>query len=105
MADLAYESFDLAERYRTPVLLLTDGVLGQMMEPLRLPEETKTAGFPRSWATDGCTGRQRRIVKTLYLDPRALESHNLHLQAKYEQIAVNEARSDRHQNEEMERIT
>lgn len=93
-ADLVFESFDLAERYRTPVLLLTDGVLGQMMEPLRLPEARNPRTSRAPWITDGCKGRQRRIVKTLYLDPRALEAHNLHLQAKYAQLAREEVRSE-----------
>jgi 2-oxoglutarate ferredoxin oxidoreductase subunit alpha len=93
MVDLMFESFELAERYRTPVLLLSDGVMGQMMEPVRLPQETSDQS-PRSWATDGCKGRQRRVIKTLYLDPQESESHNLHLQAKYEQLRTRETRSE-----------
>lgn len=85
MVDLAYESFGLAERYRTPVLLLTDGVLGQMMEPVQLPPE-KNGGSPKPWSTDGCRGRQRRVIKTLHLDAEQLEAHNRHLQAKYLEI-------------------
>jgi len=93
MVDLMYDAFDLAERYRTPVLLLSDGVMGQMMEPVQLPARKKDSSI-KPWATNGCRRRQRRIIKTLYLDPRELESHNRHLQAKYEQIVTQEARSE-----------
>lgn len=101
MADLAYASFDLAERYRTPVLLLSDGVMGQMMEPLVLPEErvvTSTA----PWATDGCRGRPRRLVKTLSLDPADLEAHNRRLQAKYAEMELHETRSEAYRIEDAE---
>ncbi len=89
-ADLVVKAFDMAQRYRTPVVLLSDGVTGQMMEPVRLPAE-KTDDSLKPWVTDGCRGRRRRIIKTLYLDPAKLEAHNLHLQAKYGQICENEA--------------
>jgi 2-oxoglutarate/2-oxoacid ferredoxin oxidoreductase subunit alpha len=101
MVDLMYESFDLAEHYRTPVLLLTDGVMGQMMEPVYLPEE-KAGNGVRPWATDGCKGRQRRVVKTLFLDPQELESHNLHLQAKYDQMKTYESRWESYRLEDAE---
>jgi 2-oxoglutarate ferredoxin oxidoreductase subunit alpha len=85
MADLAYKAFELAEAYRTPVLLLSDGIMGQMMEPLQLPEP-RLDECVRPWATAGCKGRRRNLVKTLYLDPVELEAHNLHLQKKFERI-------------------
>ncbi|MCE5243485.1 MAG: 3-methyl-2-oxobutanoate dehydrogenase subunit VorB [Syntrophobacteraceae bacterium] len=93
MTDLAAAAFDLADRWRTPVMVLSDGVLGQMMEPVRLPEE-KTLTGERPWVTDGCKGRNRRLIRTLYLDPRDLEAHNLHLQAKYAELAAQEVRSE-----------
>ena len=101
MADLAYKAFDLAERYRTPVLMLTDGVLGQMMEPIELPpakEELPT----RSWITNGCMGRNRRLIKTLYLEAAELEAHNLHLQEKFDQINKSEASVDTYRLEDAE---
>jgi 2-oxoglutarate ferredoxin oxidoreductase subunit alpha len=84
-ADLVYKAFDIAQHYRTPVILLSDGVTGQMMEPVRLPGEKTDDGL-KPWVTDGCKGRQRRIITTLYLESSQLEAHNLHLQAKYAQI-------------------
>jgi len=93
MVDLTCESFEIAERYRTPVIILTDGVMGQMMEPVLLPDE-KTENASRLYITDGCQGRDRRIIKTLYLDADLLEAHNRRLQAKYREISVSEARWD-----------
>lgn len=93
MADLAYKAFDLAEIYRTPVLILTDGVMGQMMEPLQLPEP-RVDEIVRPWATVGCGGRRRNVVKTLYLDAGELEAHNQHLQRKFERIRECEPASE-----------
>lgn len=101
MADLAYKAFDLADHYRTPVLLLTDGILGQMMEPVELPAEN-TAERVQPWATDGCKGRPRRVIKTLFLDPRELEAHNLRLQAKYAQLAAHEVMFENYRLEDAE---
>lgn len=89
MADLAFRAFDLAERYRTPVVLLTDGIMGQMMEPVHMPEP-RVDGTLAPWAVDGCRGRPRRVIKTLFLDPADLEAHNLHLQDKFKRIRESE---------------
>lgn len=93
MADFVYDAFDLAERYRTPVMILADGILGQMMEPVTFHREIDLATVPEpEWATTGAVGRPKRIVKSLYLDPAALEAHNELLQAKYQRIEKEEAR-------------
>lgn len=91
MVDLTRESFEMADRYRTPVIILTDGVMGQMMEPVELPEE-KDGAAEKHYITNGCRGRGRRIIKTLYLEAGQLEAHNLKLQAKYKEITANESR-------------
>lgn len=101
MVDLVYNSFDMAEQYRTPVLLLTDGVLGQMMEPVLLPEEI-THEYTKPWITDGCQYRPRRLIKTLYLDSGELESHNLHLQAKFKRLSAKEVRFEGYHLEDAE---
>jgi len=93
MVDLVFKSFAKAELYRTPVVLLTDGVMGQMMESVVLPE-AQTDESAKPWITDGCKGRQRRVIKSLYLDPDQMEAHNLHLQAKYRQMGANEVMSE-----------
>jgi len=93
MADFVYDAFELAERYRTPVMILADGILGQMMEPVTFHREIDPAALPEAdWATTGAAARPKRIVKSLYLDPDALETHNELLQAKYRRIEREEAR-------------
>ncbi|MCU0483911.1 MAG: 3-methyl-2-oxobutanoate dehydrogenase subunit VorB [Chloroflexi bacterium] len=89
--ELVADAFELAERYRTPVMILVDGILGQAMEPVaaafRTPER-----LPAEWTLTGADGRPPRVVKSLHLKPEALEQHNLDLQAKYERIAAREVR-------------
>ena len=88
---LVADAFELAERYRTPVMILADGVLGQQMEPViaeyRTPPRTEF-----DWALTGADGRAPRVVRSLHLQPYELEEHNLHLQQKYAEIARNETR-------------
>jgi len=93
LADFALDAFELAERYRTPVMILADGVLGQMMEPVTFRREIDPATLPEpEWATTGAFGRPKRVVKSLYLDPMALQAHNELLQEKYRRIERDEAR-------------
>ncbi len=91
--DLMGEAFRLAERYHTPVMLIGDGMIGQMMEPVEFPAEGVGPPLdPGDWALTGCAGRPRRVVNSLYLDPEELNRHNLKLKAKYERIAAAEQR-------------
>ncbi len=87
--DLTREAFDIADRYRSPVMVLGDALLGQMMEPIVLPEEVvdPDALPPKPWATDGAKGRPRRIVNSLYIEPLDLERMNRQLQARYDEAA------------------
>lgn len=84
-------AFELAERYRTPVVILTDGALGQAMEPV-VPEYRMPARVEPEWAATGARGRAPRVVKSLHLRPEDLEAHNDHLQAKYRTIEAEEVR-------------
>ncbi|HWR09515.1 3-methyl-2-oxobutanoate dehydrogenase subunit VorB [Sporomusa sp.] len=92
MVDTTILAFDLADRYRTPVMLLGDGALGQMMEPVEFsPPNTKQIAKP--WAATGLRGRtEPNIVNSLHLQPEKLELHNIHLQKKYAEITANEVR-------------
>ncbi len=92
--DLTREAFDIADRYRSPVMVLGDALLGQMMEPIVLPEEVvdPDALPPKPWATDGAKGRPRRIVNSLYIEPLDLERMNRQLQARYDEAAEREVR-------------
>jgi 2-oxoglutarate/2-oxoacid ferredoxin oxidoreductase subunit alpha len=101
--DLTRLAFDLADRYRNPVMLLGDGLLGQMMEKVELEEDPPIpAAIPKPWAATGCRGRQKNIVNSLYLDPHQLEEHNLRLQEKYRLITENETRFEGYRTEDSE---
>lgn len=93
MADLTVLAFDLADQYRNPVLILGDGSLGQMMEPVELPQSQAVHSL-KDWVTTGCRKRTRNVINTLYLDPQELEKHNQHLQEKYCLIAQSETRAE-----------
>ena len=91
--DLMTLAFELAERYRNPVMVCADGMIGQMMEPVEFPGDGR--GEPlgeNDWALTGCEGRTRRIVNSLYLAPEQLNEHNLKLKRKYDLIAEREKR-------------
>jgi 2-oxoglutarate ferredoxin oxidoreductase subunit alpha len=95
MVDLVQEAFDLADKYRNPVMVLGDGMLGQMMEPVEFKEREKLDFDHSSWATVGIGDRETpNIVNSLYLDPQELEDHNIKLQKKYDEITKNEIRYD-----------
>ena len=91
--DLTQLAFDLAERYRMLVILLVDGNLGQMMEPAELPPFRDQGSVTAPWALSGAEGRAARLITSIYLQPEALERHNLALQAKLTVIAEREQRS------------
>jgi 2-oxoglutarate/2-oxoacid ferredoxin oxidoreductase subunit alpha len=86
-ADLMMEAFDIADRYRNPVMLVGDGLIGQMMEPVEFKRHVEPADLPaKPWATTGARGRRPNIVNSLYLKPEELEVHNVKLQAKYREM-------------------
>jgi 2-oxoglutarate ferredoxin oxidoreductase subunit alpha len=91
-ADLTYGAFDLAEKYRHIVIIAADGNIGQIMEPVELPEPRKIEKRDRGWELTGAKGRARRIVTSIYLQPEVLHQHNLKLQAKQREIEKNEIR-------------
>jgi 2-oxoglutarate/2-oxoacid ferredoxin oxidoreductase subunit alpha len=83
-ADLTMEAFDLADKYRNPVMVLGDGLIGQMMEPVEFKTHVDPGDLPdKPWATTGAVGRAPNIINSLYLKPEDLEQHNLALGAKY----------------------
>lgn len=94
--DLMSLAFEKADQYRIPVLLLIDGLLAQMMEPVELPEMTMPTPQEKPWATVGWENknRPRAIITSEYLDPTELENHNLLLQERYADITANERRSE-----------
>lgn len=94
MADFVYNAFDLADKYRNPVMILADGALGQMMEKVNFREyDPAKHRVPKPWATTGKTpDRQRNIITSLHIQPEKMELINIHLQEKYRRIAEQETR-------------
>jgi 2-oxoglutarate ferredoxin oxidoreductase subunit alpha len=91
--DLMPVAFDIADRYRTPVMILTDGRLGQMMEPVELRDFQPAADLPpKDWILDGCKGREPRRILSLLLIETELEALIKRLQARYAEITRNEVR-------------
>jgi 2-oxoglutarate ferredoxin oxidoreductase subunit alpha len=99
--ELTMLAFDLADRYRTPVMILADGLLGQMMEPVELPAPIDMASLPaKEWAATGARGREPNIILSFDLSPDNLKKMNLALQAKYAEIRKNEVRYEETETED-----
>ncbi len=90
--DLTVLAFDLAEKYRAIAMVLTDGSLGQMMEPAELPELRPVVRKEWDWAVTGAIGRPRRILSSIYLEPHDEEITNLRLMKRWFEIEKNEIR-------------
>ncbi len=91
--DLTREAFDLADRYRIAVMILSDGMLGQMMEGVTMPAaEEPPVPVAKPWALTGAAGRRKNIVCSLFMERDGVEKNNLLLQRKYRRIAHNETR-------------
>lgn len=91
--DLTMEAFDVADQYRTPVMILGDGMLGQMMEPVEFKPPKKRVLEEKTWATTGCDGkRERSIINSLYIVPSELEKVVHKLFNRYEIIKNNETK-------------
>ncbi len=90
MADLTAKCFELADKYRMPSMLLADGTMGQMMEPVLLPEESDVT-VDKPWALTGTKmEREHNIVNSLYLKPEELEQKNFERYERYAQVEANE---------------
>jgi 2-oxoglutarate ferredoxin oxidoreductase subunit alpha len=95
IADLTIDAFDLADRYRMVVMILGDGFLGQMSEPIVLPKPSGKSFDKSGWILDGAKGRDPHIIMSLRLNPEdALEKLNFILQKKYGDVEKNEPRSE-----------
>lgn len=104
MADFVFEAFDLADRYRTPVMILADGALGQMMEKVSFREYDPAAHrIAKPWATTGKPkSRERNIITSLHIQPEKMEQINLRLQEKYRLIAEKETRCEHFHTDDAE---
>jgi 2-oxoglutarate ferredoxin oxidoreductase subunit alpha len=94
--DIMPLAFDLADLYLIPVMILADGILGQMMEPVVITKKPRAKLPLKDWALTGADGRRQNIVRSLWLAEGAVEQHNYDLQAKYRQIEANEIRCEQY---------
>jgi 2-oxoglutarate ferredoxin oxidoreductase subunit alpha len=93
MYELTVSAFDIADQYRTLVLICADGILGQMMEVVDFKTEEKTSTYDKSWALTGTNlKRPANVVTSVQIIPEDLEKHNIHLQEKYDLIKQKEVR-------------
>ncbi|MEW6570554.1 MAG: 3-methyl-2-oxobutanoate dehydrogenase subunit VorB [Nitrospirota bacterium] len=102
--NLTMTAFDKADEYRTPAMILGDGIIGQMMEPFsptpyHTPEHTV-----REWVLDGCRNREPRVVKSLYMGEGELEMRNNMLQKKYVEMKKREVRFETYYSEDAEAL-
>jgi len=104
MYDLTREAFDLADKYRNPVILLADGILGQMLEPTNIGKENSASvlDIKKDWILDGCKGREPRMVRSLLMDEGELEKHNWKLNNKYEKMKTSEVKVETDKLEDAE---
>jgi len=92
LADLTVDAFELADKYRMPAMILGDGLLGQMMEPVEFRKSSKNDISKKPWATRGARGRKPNIINSLYLKPEDLERENIKLLEKYKEVEKREKR-------------
>ena len=102
MCDLTAKAFDLAFKYRNPAVVLADGVLGHMVEPLRFPEKARDPGIDTTWAVAGSAATRGNMVTSIFLNFDELEAHNLKLQEKYQRIKNNEVAFEGYRLEDAE---
>lgn len=101
MLDLTMDAFALSFRYRTPVVILGDGYLGQMTGVVRLPDRMLKRGRP-AWAVTGDRGHRHNLICSMKLEETDLEQHNLHLNEKYARITADEQRAALYKCEDAE---
>ncbi|MFO8089129.1 MAG: 3-methyl-2-oxobutanoate dehydrogenase subunit VorB [Desulfatiglandaceae bacterium] len=105
LAELTFEAFDLADRYRNPVMLLGDGLMGQMMEPVIFPDPVDPAELPKKdYILNGCAGREAHRLFSMMLDVNVLAAHNEKLRKKYESMAENELRWETYRVEDADTV-
>ncbi|OBZ34462.1 MULTISPECIES: 3-methyl-2-oxobutanoate dehydrogenase subunit VorB [unclassified Methanohalophilus] len=102
MCDLTIKAFDLSTKYRNPVVVLADGVLGQMVEPLKFPEKVVKPEIDTSWAVCGNKETYQNLVTSIFLDFDELEEFNYELQEKYETIKKREVDVDEYMMDDAE---
>lgn len=100
MCDLTMLAFEVADRYRTPAVILADGLVGQMKEPVYLPEPVTGLPDTRGWAVQGTAETRKNLVCSIFLSPDELEKHVAHLEDKARSIAARETRWEEYKVED-----
>ncbi|MCL2555747.1 MAG: 3-methyl-2-oxobutanoate dehydrogenase subunit VorB [Firmicutes bacterium] len=103
--DLTAKAFDKADEYRSPVMMISDGLLGQMMEPAEIPPMVDLNKLPKKdWATCGNDQYRQRIIESIHISPDDLEAHNHHLFKKYAAMQKNEVMVEEYKCDDAEVI-
>lgn len=104
-ANLTFKAFDIADKYRNPVMVLGDGMLGQMMEPAEIPEAIDVTKLPKKpWAACGNNGGKQRVLSSILMNPDELEEHNRKLTLKYERMAKEDTAYEHYRTEDADVI-
>ena len=102
-ADMVMEAFDIADMYRNPVMILGDGMIGQMMEPVEFHQPPKREIPEKTWAATGWDGTQERaLINSLYIEPEVMQVVSDRLQKRNELIKQNETRVEEYKMEDAE---
>jgi 2-oxoglutarate ferredoxin oxidoreductase subunit alpha len=102
--ELTVLAFDLADKYRNPALILGDAIIGQMIEPIDVPDQVETHVPEKPWATNGRKNRPRNVINSLWIKAEVMEELNRKLQAKYREIEANEVRYQEIMTEDAELV-
>lgn len=97
-------AFDLADKYRNPVMILMDAIVGQMIETCNLHSDFPKPHFAKPWATDGAKGRPHNIINSLWIDTNVMESLTQKIQAKYAAAKMHEVRYSEYMTDDAELV-
>jgi pyruvate/2-oxoacid:ferredoxin oxidoreductase alpha subunit len=102
MCDLTMLAFDLADKYRNPATIMADGITGQMMEVVEIPEPVPVPYDHEDWCVRGDAETRQNLISSIFLEPEELEQHNLKLDGKYKQIEKDEVRFEEYRTDDAE---
>jgi 2-oxoglutarate ferredoxin oxidoreductase subunit alpha len=103
LADLTMDAFDLSDKYRNPVMILADGMMGQMMEPV-IFKKPKPRQYSKKFIMNGAGNGKSKIIRGLILDPIDMEEHNWKLARKYQVITDNETLHEEYKTEDAQLV-
>ncbi|MCK9996820.1 MAG: 3-methyl-2-oxobutanoate dehydrogenase subunit VorB [Candidatus Krumholzibacteria bacterium] len=104
MCDLTMKAFDLADKYRNPACIMADGITGQMMEVVDIPEGVTDLPDHSDWAVTGKAQTSGNLISSIVLEAEDLEAHNLKLDAKYKEIMASEVMYEEYKTEDAELV-